>query len=98
MKLTKKQQNKKTSRTQTNSKSLTKSTPTTTYAELFNSFDKYREHRDPESSHSIEDEIMEKFILDITSNKLASLAAIRKTASQIKTRVLDVPHVKWFAG
>ena len=69
------------------------------YEELFEAFAYFKDKKDdPELYHSVEDEIMEKFILEVAQNKITTLASVRKTARDIKNRVLDVQREKWFAG
>lgn len=55
------------------------------------------QQNDPETEHSLEDDILIKFILDVENGTILE-KDIHRIARLIKTVILDKKRVKWYAG
>lgn len=55
------------------------------------------QQNDPETEHSLEDDILIKFILEVENGTIRD-KEITRIARMIKTHILDKRRVKWYAG
>lgn len=67
------------------------------YDTLLRKFEKLNNEDDNEMSHALQDKIYRKFIKDIDSKNITSLANIRKMANEINNRVVKYDKKRWYA-
>jgi len=68
-----------------------------TYEELIKAFSHFGSIKDWEGTHSIEDDILHKFLNEICNNNYKTKNEIIKTARMINKNVLTKKYPKWYA-